>query len=159
MRGSSKRAATSSRSSTNPVAVPEPANVGVVDAGIVLTRLDRRRRSHAATVTLFESSLRGTASLHLSVVNLAEALQHAQAHADDTGVDVVAVLSGFGVAIAVPDVGTARSVAALSRRLVDVSLADRFALATAQALGARLHTTDRVLAGVARRCRVPTSLY
>jgi hypothetical protein len=43
-------------------------------------------------------------------------------------VDVVAVLSGFGVSITAPDVETARAVATLSRTLVDASLADRFAL-------------------------------
>ena len=135
-----------------------PENVGVVDAGVILTRLDRRRRSHAAAMARFASSARGGIRLHISVVNLAEALQHSRAYSEATGVDVVAVLSGFGVIITAPDVDIARRVAGLSA-LVDASLADRFALATAQALGARLHTTDRVLAGLARRCRVPTTLY
>ena len=135
-----------------------PENVGVVDAGVILTRLDRRRRSHAAAVALFAASGRGTTRLHMSVMNLAEALQHSRSYRQATGVDLVAVLGGFDVTIAVPDVDIARRVADLSV-LGDASLADRFALATAQALGARLHTTDRVLAGLARRCRLPTTLY
>jgi predicted nucleic acid-binding protein len=135
-----------------------PANAGVVDAGVVLTRLDRRRRSHAAAVALFASGARGAARLHMSVVNLAEALQHSRAYREATGTDLIAVLRWFGVIIATPDVDIARSVADLSA-LEDASLADRFALATTQALGARLHTTDRVLAGLARRCRLPTTLY
>ena len=94
----------------------------------------------------------------MSIVNLAEALQHSRSYSEATGVDLVAVLGGFGVTIALPDVDIARRVADLSV-LGDASLADRFALATAQALGARLHTTDRVLAGLARRCRLPTTLY
>jgi predicted nucleic acid-binding protein len=135
-----------------------PENVGVVDAGVILTRLDRRRRSHAATIALFASSARGTAHLHVSIVNLAEALQHSRAYSEATGVDVISVLAGFDVIITAPDVDVARRVAHLSA-LGHASLADRFALATAQALGARLHTTDRVLAGFARRCRLPTTLY
>lgn len=135
-----------------------PENVDVVDAGVILTRLDRRRRSHAAAVALFASGGRGATRLHMSLVNLAEALQHSRSYREATGVDLVAVLGGFDVTIAVPDVDTARRVADLSV-LGDASLADRFALATAQALGARLHTTDRVLAGLARRCRLPTTLY
>ena len=133
-------------------------SVGVVDAGVILTRLDRRRRSHVATVALFESSARGAMRLHISVVNLAEALQHSRAYAEATGVDLIAVLAGFDVMLAAPDVNVARRVALLSA-LGDASLADRFALATAQDLNARLHTTDRVLAGLARRCRLPTTLY
>jgi predicted nucleic acid-binding protein len=135
-----------------------PESVGVVDAGIILARLDHRRRSHSAAITLFASSARGAARLHVSVVNLAEALQPSRAYSEATGVDVVAVLGGFDVIITAPDVDVARRVARLSA-LLDASLADRFALASAQALGARLHTADRVLAGLARRCRVPTTLY
>ena len=138
--------------------MPVPENVGVVDAGVILTRLDRRRRSHAAAVALFESGGRGTTRLHMSIVNLAEALQHSRSYSEATGVDLVAVLAGFDVTITVPDVAIARRVADLSV-LGDASLADRFALATTQALGARLHTTDRVLAGLTRRCRLPTTLY
>jgi predicted nucleic acid-binding protein len=138
--------------------VPAFVNAGVVDAGVILTRLDRRRRSHEATVRLFALSARGSAALSMSVVNLAEALEHSEAYAVATGVDVVALLTGFGVTITPPDVDVARRVARL-RHLDDASLADRFAIATTQTLGARLHTTDRTLAGFARRCRVPVTLY
>lgn len=156
--GSTGADATWSKPSTPLAAAPVPENVGVVDAGVVLTRLDRRRRSHAAAVALFASGVRGATRLHISIVNLAEALQHSRSYSEATGVDVIAVLGGFDVNITAPDVNTARRIAALSA-LGDASLADRFALATAEALGARLHTTDRVLAGLARRCRLPTTLY
>lgn len=135
-----------------------PESVGVVDAGVILARLDRRRRSHARTVALFGSSGRGALRLHVSAVNLAEALEHGQPYIEATGVDLVAVLTAFEVTIVSPDVDVARRVARLSH-LRDASLADRFALATAEALGARLHTTDRVLAGLARRSRLPVTLY
>jgi predicted nucleic acid-binding protein len=133
-------------------------SVGVVDAGVVLTRLDRRRRSHEASVALFASSARGAVRLHVSVVNLAEVLQHARPYSETTGVDVISVLAGFDVVLNAPDVEVARRVAGLSV-FQDAPLAERFALATAQVLGARLHTTDRILAGLARRCQVPATLY
>ena len=138
--------------------MPTSVSAGLVDAGVILTRLDRRRRSHAEARALFERSSRGALELQISVVNLAEALQHTLAYAHATGIDVIAVLNGFRVAIHRPDVEIARAVAALST-LEDASLADRFALGTAKLLGARLHTTDRVLATMARRCRIPTTLY
>lgn len=158
MSGSSGAGATSSRPSTPRVSEPVPESVGVVDAGVVLTRLDRRRRSHAAAVALFASGARGATRLYVSTVNLAEAFQHARAYLEATGVDLLAVLGGFGVIVTAPDADIARRAADLSA-LGDASLADRFALATTQALSARLHTTDRVLAGLARQCRVPTTLY
>ena len=151
-------AATSSKPFTIPAGVPVPENVGVVDAGVILTRLDRRRRSHAVTIALFASSARAATRLHMSIVNLAEALQHSRSYSKATGVDLIAVLGGFDVIITAPDVDIARRAADLSG-LGDASLADRFALAMAQALGARLHTTDRVLARLARRCRLSATLY
>ena len=138
--------------------MPTSASTGVVDAGVILTRLDRRRRSHAEASALFERSSGGTLDLHISVLNLAEALQHTRAYTHATGIDVIAVLNSFRVAIHRPDVEIARAVAALST-LEDASLADRFALGTARFLAARLHTTDRVLATMARRCRIPSTLY
>jgi hypothetical protein len=96
--------------------------------------------------------------LHVSVANLAEALQHARAYAEDTGIDLVAMLAAFQVTITSPDVEIARRVAHLGPTS-DASLADRFALATTQALGARLHTTDRVLAALARRLGIAVTVY
>ena len=135
-----------------------PENAGVVDAGVVLTRLDRRRRSHHEVLTLFHRSARDRIGLHISVVNLAEVLQHSQRYTAVTGVDPIHVLHASGIAIHRPDVDVAKS-AALLGSLGDVSLADRFALATASVLGARLHTTDRVLADWARRRRILVTVY
>jgi predicted nucleic acid-binding protein len=135
-----------------------PENVGVVDAGVILTRLDPRRRSHSRTVALFGGSASGESRLHISAVNLAEALAHGRPYTEATGVDIVAVLTAFGVTVASADADMAVRVARLSR-LDEASLADRFALATAQTLGARLHTTDRELAAIARRVRLPVTLY
>jgi predicted nucleic acid-binding protein len=79
-------------------------------------------------------------TLVISVVNLAEVLIHTSELAWATGVDPVALLRGCGVQIHSPDEGVARRVARLR-----TSLADGFAVATAQELGVRLHTTDREL--------------
>jgi predicted nucleic acid-binding protein len=73
-------------------------------------------------------------------------------------VDLISVLRGFNAALVSADAETARRVARFSQ-IADTSLADRFALATADALTGRLHTTDRVLAAVARRARIPVTLY
>lgn len=96
--------------STNPGGVPVPENVGVVDAGVILTRLDRRRRSHAEATALFASSARGAARLDVSIVNLAEALQHARAYSEATGVDLIAVLAGFDVRLVQRTRGVAAAV-------------------------------------------------
>lgn len=133
-------------------------SVGVVDTGVVLSVMHQARRSHAVTTLLFESAMRGRVTLHISAVHLAEVLQHAAADVQSTGLDPVAFLDAFKVAIHRPDVGVARAVAAL-RGLPRLSLADRFAAATAQVLGARLHTTDGTLAAALRARRVPVTLY
>jgi predicted nucleic acid-binding protein len=78
-------------------------------------------------------------------VNLAEVLQHAREYSKATGLDPVALLSAFKVAIHFPDIEVARKVAALTSR-TGLSLADRFAAATAEIIGGRLFTTDRALA-------------
>jgi predicted nucleic acid-binding protein len=83
-------------------------------------------------------------------VNLSELLQHGRVYSRDTGVDLVALLSSFSVSVHAPDAEVARRVAALAA-WGGVSLADRFAAATADHLRARLYTTDGVLASAAKR--------
>lgn len=134
------------------------ARAGVLDAGVVLTRLDRHRRSHREVVALFDRSARGAVALSISIVNLAEVLEHARLYADATGIDPVAVLTAFKIGIDSSDLDVARRVALLSS-LADASLADRFAIATAQAQGAKLHTTDLTLARAAVRLRLSVTTY
>lgn len=134
------------------------ATVGVLDAGVVLRRLDQRRRRHAAACALFDGASRRAIALYISIVNLAEVLEHSAVYTVATGLDPVALLDGFQIEVHSPDVHVARSVARLAD-LPDLSLADRFAMATAQVLNARLHTTDPILADAARRRRVPVSRY
>ena len=137
-----------------PGRVPE----GVLDAGVVLVRIDSRRRSHAEVVRLFRRSESGAVRLSVSAVNLAEAFQHSREYAAATGLDLVSLLTAFRVAVHAPDAEVARRVAALAA-LPDSSLADRFAAATAEALGARLYTTDVALARALRKRRLPVTLF
>jgi len=126
------------------------ATAGVLDAGVVLARLDPARRGHRRAIALLDPGASRRAALHISAVNLAEALQHGRAYSRDTGVDLVALLASFAVSVHAPDAEVARRVAGLAT-WPEVSLADRFAAATAEHLRARLYTTDGVLATAARR--------
>jgi len=125
---------------------------GVLDAGVVLARLDRQRRSHAAIVALLNASADGRIRLWISVVNLAEVLEHSRDYRRETGIDPVALLDAFRISPHSPDIATARRVAELSD-VQDASLGDRFAVATADILGARLYTTDRALERTLRKRR------
>lgn len=139
---------------------PEPTTgaVGVLDAGVVLTWLDRRRRAHPKVVELFDRCKRAEATLYLSVVNLAEVLQHGRHYSEAVGLDLVTLISAFGIQLHGPDATVARRVAALAT-LDDTSLADRFALATAETLGARLYTTEGTLAKYRARLKVPFTRF
>lgn len=123
---------------------------GVLDAGVVLARLDPARRGHRRATALLDPGASRRGALRISAVNLAEVLQHTRAYSRDTGVDLVALLESFAVSVHAPDVELARRVAALAT-WPEASLADRFAAATAEHLRARLYTTDRALASAARR--------
>jgi predicted nucleic acid-binding protein len=123
---------------------------GVLDAGVVLTRLDPSRRGHRRAKALLDPGASRRTSLWISAVNLSEVLQHGRGYSRDTGVDLVALLSSFSVAVHAPDAEVARRVAALAA-WGEISLADRFAAATAEHLRARLYTTDGVLASAAKR--------
>jgi len=109
---------------------------------------------------LFRTRGREPGGLVISTVNLAEVLEHSTDYAKDTGIDVPALLDSLGVRVHAPEVETARRVARL-RSLGGASLADRFAVATAEVLAGRLHTTDEALAKTVRqaRLRVPVTVY
>lgn len=124
----------------------------------MLARLDRRRRAHARIAELFDRCRQGDLMLHLSVVNLAEVLQHGRPYADATGLDLITLLSAFRVQLHRPDATVARRAAELAS-LEDASLGDRFAIATAEVLGARLYTTDTTLAAMRSRLRVSLTRF
>ena len=123
---------------------------GVLDAGVVLARLDPSRHGHRQMVALLDPGGSRRVPLWISAVNLSEVLQHSRTYSRETGVDLVALLASFSVSVHAPDAEVARRVAALAV-WPEVSLAERFAAATAEHLRARLYTTDGVLASAARR--------
>ena len=126
----------------------------VIDAGIAIGWMQGRHRSLAKLDRPLRSCRNGQTELVISVVNLAEVLMHTAELSRATGVDVVALLTASRVRVHQPDEAIARRVAKLR-----TSLADGFAAATAQELGARLHTTDAELVRQLRGTRLPITHY
>jgi predicted nucleic acid-binding protein len=116
--------------------------------------MQERHRSRAKLDRLLRACRSGQTELVISVVNLAEVLMHTAELSRATGVDAVELLTASRVRVHHPDEAIARRVAKLR-----TSLADGFAAATAQELGARLHTTDEELVRQLRRTRLPITHY
>ncbi len=93
-------------------------------------------RSRKALDRLYAACRDGRVARHVEV-NLAEVLIHTAEYAHASGVDPVTFLTASGLRIHPPDEAIARRGAKLA-----TPLADGFAAATAQELGARFHTTD-----------------
>ncbi len=129
-------------------------SVAVIDAGIAIGWMQGRHRSLAKLDRLLRAGRSGRIELLISVVNLAEVLLHTADLARATGVDTVALLTASRVRVHQPDEAIAWRVAKLP-----TSLADGFAAATAQELGARLHTTDAELIRQLRATRLAITRY
>ncbi len=129
-------------------------SVAVIDAGIAIGWMQGRHRSQAKLDRLLRSGRDGQTELVISVVNLAEVLMHTAELSRATGVDAIALLTASRVRVHHPDEAIARRVAKLR-----TSLADGFAAATAQELGARLHTTDMELVRQLRGTRLVVTRY
>lgn len=129
-------------------------SVGVIDAGVAIAWIRGTTRSRKALDRLYAACRNGGVSLVMSTVNLAEVLIHTAKYARASGVDPVTFLTASGLRIHPPDEAIARRVAQL-----ETSLADGFAAATAQELGARLHTTDGELVRQLRRVRLAITHY
>ena len=129
-------------------------SVGVIDTGVAIAWIRGATRSRKVLDRLYRACRNGSASLVMSTVNLAEVLIHTAKYAHGSGVDPVAFLTASGLRIHSPDETIARRVAKL-----ETSLADGFAAATAQELGARLHTTDGELVRQLRRARLAITHY
>ena len=129
-------------------------SVGVIDAGVAIAWIRGTTRSRQALDRLYTACRNGRVSLVMSTVNLAEVLIHTAKYAHASGVDPVTFLTASGLRIHPPDEAIARRVARL-----ETSLADGFAAATAQELGARLHTTDGELVRQLRRARLAITHY
>lgn len=127
---------------------------GVIDAGIVIAWIRGPARIRRALDQLYVACRGGRLALVISTVNLAEVLRHTEPYARASGVDPVTFLKASGVRIHPPDEAIVRRVARLR-----TSLADGFAAATAQELGARLHTTDQELVRQLRGARLAITHY
>lgn len=112
----------------------------VLDTDVVIAALDRADSHHAAAAGTFERFADGRVDLLLCTINYAEALvrpaedeRHLRA--------AVGAIASLGIRLLAPDAALARNAA--RRRALGVSLADGFALATAERAGADLATFDK----------------
>jgi predicted nucleic acid-binding protein len=112
----------------------------VLDTDVVIAALDRRDRHHSRATRAIRVMSEGGVPLLLSLVNYAETLVRP---AEDESTLRIArdALSTLGVRLIAPT--PAIAVAAARYRALSISLADGFALATAQAHEARLASFDR----------------
>jgi predicted nucleic acid-binding protein len=111
----------------------------VLDTDIVIAALDRRDAHHDAAAAAVTAMIDGGTEMLLSLVNYAETLVR-PAEDEDTLRSAVAALSALRIRLVAPTAAIARD-AARHRRL-DISLADGFAVATAQAREATLASFD-----------------
>jgi len=112
----------------------------VLDTDVVIAALDRADAHHAAAAAAFERFTTARTELVICTVNYAEALVRPAENERSlrTAVDAIASL---GLRTSSPDAALAR--VAARRRALGISLADGFALATAERLGADLASFDQ----------------
>jgi predicted nucleic acid-binding protein len=123
----------------------------VLDTDVVIAALDRADAHHRAAAAAFARFAAERVDLLLCSVNYAEALVRP---AEDEGNLRAAVeaIAALGIRVQAPDASLARLAA--RRRGLGISLADGFAIATAERVGADLASFDR---GV-RRALEPAGL-
>lgn len=112
----------------------------VLDTDVVIAALDRADAHHAATATAFERYDAEGVEILLCTVNYAEALVRPATEERAMRVAVGAI-AALGIRLIAPDGTDAR--AAARHRSRGISLADGFALATADRLGAEVASFDR----------------
>jgi predicted nucleic acid-binding protein len=112
----------------------------VLDTDVVIAALDRRDSHHAAAVKAVTAMSEEGTALLLSLVNYAETLVRPAEEEDAlrTAVDAVGAL---GIELIAPTPAIALDAA--RHRSLNISLADGFALATAQVRRASVATFDR----------------
>jgi predicted nucleic acid-binding protein len=112
----------------------------VLDTDVVIAALDRADAHHAATASAFERFSGDGIELLLCTVNYAESLVRPAEDERDLRLAVDAIAS-LGIRLLAPDAALARNAA--RRRALGISLADGFALATAERAGAEVASFDR----------------
>jgi predicted nucleic acid-binding protein len=120
-----------------------PANAHsacVLDTDVVIAALDRRDSHHRRAARSLETMIEQQTTLLLSLINYAETLVR-PAEDEQTLRIAIDAIASFGVKLVAPTPAIARDAARY--RTLNVSLADGFAIATAQAHQAALATFDR----------------
>jgi len=112
----------------------------VLDTDVVIAALDRADAHHAAAAAAFERFITGRTALVICTVNYAEALVRPAEDERSLRAAVDAIAS-LGIRTSSPDAALARIAA--RRRALGISLADGFALATAERLDADLASFDQ----------------
>ncbi len=112
----------------------------VLDTDILIAALDRADAHHAAAAAAFERFTTRRIELVICTVNYAEALVRPAEDERSLRAAVDAIAS-LGIRTSSPDAAMAR--VAARRRALGISLADGFALATAERVGADLASFDQ----------------
>jgi predicted nucleic acid-binding protein len=112
----------------------------VLDTDVVIAALDRRDSHHAAAAAGIKAMIEGDAPLLLSLVNYAETLVR-PAEAEESLRAALDALGALGIRLIAPTPAIALDAA--RHRALNISLADGFALATAQARKASVASFDR----------------
>jgi predicted nucleic acid-binding protein len=111
-----------------------------LDTDVVIAALDRADAHHAEAGAAFERFAADGVELLLCTINYAEALVR-PAGEERTMRAAVAAISSLGIRVVAPDAAQARAAARF--RNLGISLADGFALATADRADAELASFDR----------------
>lgn len=115
-------------------------NACVLDTDVVIAALDRRDPHHEAAAALVLRLVDGETPRLLSTINYAEALVR-PAEDERTLRRAIDAIAALGIRLVPPSAEIAR--AAARHRGRGISLADGFAIATAEAGGAALASFDR----------------
>ncbi len=112
----------------------------VLDTDVVIAALDRADAHHGQAREAFGMFASAETELVICTINYAEALVRPAENERNLRAAVDAIAS-LGIRMSSPDAVTARLAA--RRRSLGISLADGFAIATAERLGAELASFDR----------------
>ncbi|MDP2710930.1 MAG: PIN domain-containing protein [Solirubrobacteraceae bacterium] len=111
----------------------------MLDTDVVIAALDRRDAHHAHAAAAITAMIDSDTELLLSLINYAETLVK-PAESEATLRAAIGALGSLGIRLVAPTPAIARDAA--RHRGLNVSLADGFAIATAQARGAALASFD-----------------
>ena len=111
----------------------------MLDTDVVIAALDRRDAHHAHAAAAITAMIGAETELLLSLVNYAETLSK-PAESEATLRSAIGALAALGIRLVAPSPAIARDAA--RHRGLNISLADGFAIATAQARGASVASFD-----------------